>query len=231
MPSYVDAVEEYLTRRERAGTRRLPGPAPLLARTVVELCALWAVHCHFDPRPPHPAPTRPSPSTTRQSPRCSPNLSSGLVMLRRSCPCPALPDRPGTTRPARHYPTGPARPPQCTDSRPGRPVPVRPGRPTAWPDRAAHGPDLDPRNRRGQRHRRRPARTVGRARVRRLCHGAIPESVFGPWNQQRASMGLFVFDPTQTHHMRGVPDEQIGITVDCRAVADRIVTGVGPSCR
>jgi hypothetical protein len=101
MPSYVDAVEEYLTRRERAGTRRLPGPAPLLARTVVELCALWAVHCHFDPRPPHPAPTRPSPSTTRQSPRCSPNLSSGLVMLRRSCPCPALPDRPGTTRPAR----------------------------------------------------------------------------------------------------------------------------------
>lgn len=32
----------------------LPGPAPLVARTIVELCALWAVHCHFDPAPdPH----------------------------------------------------------------------------------------------------------------------------------------------------------------------------------
>jgi hypothetical protein len=23
----------------------------LLARTIVELCAMWAVHCHFDPAP------------------------------------------------------------------------------------------------------------------------------------------------------------------------------------
>jgi AcrR family transcriptional regulator len=51
--AHVGAVEEYLTRREQAGTLRLPGPAPLLARTIVELCALWAVHCHFDPAP-HP---------------------------------------------------------------------------------------------------------------------------------------------------------------------------------
>jgi hypothetical protein len=29
----------------------LPGPAPLVARTIVELCALWAVHFHFDPAP------------------------------------------------------------------------------------------------------------------------------------------------------------------------------------
>jgi LmbE family N-acetylglucosaminyl deacetylase len=61
---------------------------------------------------------------------------------------------------------------------------------------------------------------------RRLCHGAIPESVFSRWNEQRASRGLFVFDPTQTYHIRGVPDEQIGITVDCRAVADRIIAGL-----
>jgi len=59
--AHVDAVEEYLTRRERAGTLNLPGPAPLLARTIVELCALWAVHCHFDPapRPPGTDPAEP----------------------------------------------------------------------------------------------------------------------------------------------------------------------------
>jgi len=45
----VGAVEDYLVRRERAGTLRLPGPAALVARTVVELCVLWAVHCRFDP--------------------------------------------------------------------------------------------------------------------------------------------------------------------------------------
>jgi LmbE family N-acetylglucosaminyl deacetylase len=61
---------------------------------------------------------------------------------------------------------------------------------------------------------------------RRLCHGAIPESVFSRWNTQRAAMDLFAFDPTQTYHMRGVPDEQIGITVDCRPVAARIVAGL-----
>jgi LmbE family N-acetylglucosaminyl deacetylase len=62
---------------------------------------------------------------------------------------------------------------------------------------------------------------------RRLCHGAVPESVFSRWNEQRASMGLFVFDPKQMYHMRGVPDERIGIVVDCRPVADRIVAGLG----
>jgi AcrR family transcriptional regulator len=47
----VDGVEQYLVRGQRAGTLALPGPAALVARTVVELCALWAVHCHFDPAP------------------------------------------------------------------------------------------------------------------------------------------------------------------------------------
>jgi LmbE family N-acetylglucosaminyl deacetylase len=62
---------------------------------------------------------------------------------------------------------------------------------------------------------------------RRLCHGAVPESVFSRWNEQRIAMDLFAFDPTQTYHMRGVPDEQIGITTDCRPVAHRIVAGLG----
>ena len=49
--AHVDGVQEYLVRRQRAGTVSLPGPAPLVARTLVELCAMWAVHAHFDPAP------------------------------------------------------------------------------------------------------------------------------------------------------------------------------------
>ena len=61
---------------------------------------------------------------------------------------------------------------------------------------------------------------------RRLLHGAIPESVFRRWNAQRAQMGLFVFQPTETYHMRGVPDDRIGVSVDCRRVANRVVRGL-----
>jgi AcrR family transcriptional regulator len=53
--AHVDGVHEYLARRQQAGTVDLPGPAPLVARTIVELCAMWAVHAHFDPAP-GPAP-------------------------------------------------------------------------------------------------------------------------------------------------------------------------------
>ena len=60
----------------------------------------------------------------------------------------------------------------------------------------------------------------------RLLHGAVPQSVFERWNRQRAELGLYTFDPTQTYHMRGVPDEQIRVTVDCREAASRIVAGL-----
>jgi AcrR family transcriptional regulator len=53
----VSGIEEYLVLRERAGLVSLPGPAPLVARTIVEMCALWAVHCHFDPAPGAPTHT------------------------------------------------------------------------------------------------------------------------------------------------------------------------------
>lgn len=50
----IGALERYFLRSQRAGSMVLPGPAPVLARTVVELCTLWAVHSHFDPAPaPH----------------------------------------------------------------------------------------------------------------------------------------------------------------------------------
>lgn len=69
-------------------------------------------------------------------------------------------------------------------------------------------------------------RAEHRPGFRRLAHGAVPQSVFERWNRQRAELGLFTFDPTQTYHMRGVPDEQIRVTVDCREVTSRIVAGL-----
>jgi AcrR family transcriptional regulator len=47
----VVTLADHLTRSERAGTLALPGPAPLVSRTIIELCTLWAVHCHFDAAP------------------------------------------------------------------------------------------------------------------------------------------------------------------------------------
>ena len=44
-------MEAYLDSRQRAGLLTLPGPVGLVARTTVELCVLWGVHCRFDPAP------------------------------------------------------------------------------------------------------------------------------------------------------------------------------------
>ena len=55
-----------------------------------------------------------------------------------------------------------------------------------------------------------------RSGFQRLAHGAVPQSVFERWNRQRSELGLYAFDPTQTSHRRGIPDEQIRITIDCR---------------
>lgn len=48
----VAAMQEYLERGCSAGVLAPSRPVPLIARTIVELCALWAVHLHFDPSPP-----------------------------------------------------------------------------------------------------------------------------------------------------------------------------------
>lgn len=92
------------------------------------------------------------------------------------------------------------------------------------PDHVAVGAATDTAFRRG-----RAAVEAGDLRAtafRRLVHGAVPESVFRRWNAQRADLGLSVWDPTQPFHMRGVPDEEIGIVVDCRGVAAAIVAGL-----
>ena len=69
-------------------------------------------------------------------------------------------------------------------------------------------------------------RSDGGSGFQRLVHGVVPQGVFERWNRQRAELGLYTFDPTQTYHMRGVPDDQIRITVDCREVTARIVAGL-----
>ncbi len=61
---------------------------------------------------------------------------------------------------------------------------------------------------------------------RRLLHAAVPQSVFERWNAQRAAMGLWTFDPSRIYHMRGVPDDEIGMELDCSAVSDRVVAGL-----
>jgi LmbE family N-acetylglucosaminyl deacetylase len=65
-----------------------------------------------------------------------------------------------------------------------------------------------------------------RSGFRRLAHAAIPRSVFERWNMQLGQMGRQMWDPARMYHMRGVPDEDVGITVDCRPVAARTVAGL-----
>ena len=61
---------------------------------------------------------------------------------------------------------------------------------------------------------------------KRLLHHVLPQSVFDRWQQQRRELDLPVFDPTKTYHGRGVPDDQVHVEVDCRAVAPRIVADI-----
>ncbi len=61
---------------------------------------------------------------------------------------------------------------------------------------------------------------------KRLIHGAMPESVFQRWNASRVRRGEPAWDPTVVYQPRGLPDEQIGLTVDAERVADRIVAGL-----
>lgn len=47
----VDLLSGYLDEQVDAGRLDLPGDAALVARTVIELCAMWAVHMPWDPAP------------------------------------------------------------------------------------------------------------------------------------------------------------------------------------
>ena len=62
--------------------------------------------------------------------------------------------------------------------------------------------------------------------LHRLVHGALPQSVFERWNETLRRKGQTPWEPDVVYHLRGVPDEQIGITVDTSSVAHRVVAGL-----
>ncbi len=64
-------------------------------------------------------------------------------------------------------------------------------------------------------------RDEGGSGLRRLLHNAIPQSWMDAWNQRRVAASEEPFDPTQLYHPRGVPDDDVGVIVDCSAVIDR----------
>jgi LmbE family N-acetylglucosaminyl deacetylase len=60
----------------------------------------------------------------------------------------------------------------------------------------------------------------------RLLHGAIPLSWIDRWNTKLRAAGEAEWDPQLPFHLRGVPDETIGIDVDTATVVDRVVAAV-----
>ena len=58
--------------------------------------------------------------------------------------------------------------------------------------------------------------------LRRLVYGMIPQSVIDRWNKKRIAEGLEPYDPQTVFHLRGVPDENIGIDIDTSVVAPRV---------
>jgi LmbE family N-acetylglucosaminyl deacetylase len=66
----------------------------------------------------------------------------------------------------------------------------------------------------------------GGSGFRRLIHGAMPASVFQRWNASRVRRGERAWDPSAVYDLRGVPDAEIGMSVDVSSVADRIIAGL-----
>ena len=54
----------------------------------------------------------------------------------------------------------------------------------------------------------------------RLLHQAIPQSMLDRWNEELVAKGQEPMDPTQMYQPRGVPDEQVGVRVDCTGRRD-----------
>ena len=57
---------------------------------------------------------------------------------------------------------------------------------------------------------------------RRLTYGVIRQSMVDRWNEARIRRGHEPWDPDTVFHIRGVPDETIGISMDTASVAHRV---------
>jgi LmbE family N-acetylglucosaminyl deacetylase len=62
--------------------------------------------------------------------------------------------------------------------------------------------------------------------LRRLLYGVIPQSSIDRWNERRRQKGEWVWDPNEPFHLRGVPDETIGVCVDTSPVVPRTIAAL-----
>jgi LmbE family N-acetylglucosaminyl deacetylase len=62
---------------------------------------------------------------------------------------------------------------------------------------------------------------VGSDGLARLLYSSIPNSMIERFNEELVATGKEPIDPTQPFQPRGVPDETIGVNVDCSSVVDR----------
>lgn len=67
---------------------------------------------------------------------------------------------------------------------------------------------------------------MARLSLRRLLYCVIRASRIERWNEQRAAHGLLLWDSTQIYHLRGIPDETVGIEVDTAATSERLVRAI-----
>jgi LmbE family N-acetylglucosaminyl deacetylase len=64
-------------------------------------------------------------------------------------------------------------------------------------------------------------RSEGGDGFRRLLYSSIPNSMIERFNEELVATGKEPIDPTQPFQPRGVPDETIGVDVDCSSVVER----------
>ncbi len=65
-------------------------------------------------------------------------------------------------------------------------------------------------------------RVEGPAGFARLLHLGIKQSDLDAWNEQLIAEGKDPMDPTKMFEPRGVPDETMGVEVDCSPVVERV---------
>lgn len=65
------------------------------------------------------------------------------------------------------------------------------------------------------------ARSAGAEGFHRLLHVSIPQSSMDRFNELLRERGMDPIDPTQEFQPRGVPDDTIGVIVDCSSVYER----------
>lgn len=62
--------------------------------------------------------------------------------------------------------------------------------------------------------------------LHRLLYSVIPQSWIDSWNAARELAGLWTWDPEQPFHLRGVPDETVGVDVDTHSTVDTMMEAI-----